>query len=184
MSKIHSIHVLPKGRDFTGKVEAGNASYQLTFSPRSVKVTDRRLVLTGNVTIKLPNGQTRKADNVTATLLATQGSVNSPPPVPHTLDPSLKPAIGASSDLLPITEATADLGSVGVMYLRLSALEGKPLGIPLDLSNVQLNARLYATSETERDLQWLYSALVQSTLGAARDERAATGYLAEINRIL
>jgi hypothetical protein len=70
------------------------------------------------------------------------------------------------------------------MYLKLSPLDGRALGVPADLRAVQLNARLYATSEVERGLQWLYSALVEATLGEHRNERLAADYLDAINRIL
>jgi hypothetical protein len=70
------------------------------------------------------------------------------------------------------------------MYLRLSPLDGSALGVPADLGAVQLNARLYATSEVERDLHWLYSALVEATQGEHKNERLAADYLDAINRIL
>jgi hypothetical protein len=52
----------------------------------------------------------------------------------------------------------------------------------MDLSAVQVNARLYPQSEIERDLQWLYSALTLALHKA--EERKAEGYLTEINRLL
>jgi hypothetical protein len=182
--KLYSLHVLPSGRDFTGTIGIGKANYRLTFAPRTASVVNRKLVLTGTVTVQSPGGQKRVADKVEATLLATQGSAAQAPALPRTFAQSLKPATTVPDSSMVITEATGDLSSVGVMYLKLSTLNGKALGVPLDLSSVQLNARLLPGSEVERDLQWLYSALVIANLSKSPDEQAATNYLAEINRIL
>jgi hypothetical protein len=180
IAKLYSIHALPSGRGFSGVIEAGRAKYQFDFSPRSAAILDRKLVLAGSVTVKAPNGGKRTVDKVKATLLATQGSAGLAPPAPRSLEPPVRPAISSPT----FTEATGDFGSVGVIYFKLSGLGGKATGLPFDLSNTQLNARLYSTSEVERDLQWLYSALVGATLGESPDEKTAASYLAEINRIL
>ncbi len=182
--KLHSVHVLPDGRDFSGKIEAGKVNYLFTFSPETAKVVDRKLVLSGTVSIKSPAGQKRLVEGVTATLLATQSNASPAPPAPRNLDRSLIPVTSAYKDLPVVTEATGEQGSVGVMYLKLSTLDTKQLGVPIGIGSVQLNARLHPTSEIERDLQWLYSALVRSTLGETLNEQAASGFLAEINRIL
>jgi hypothetical protein len=180
IARLYSIHALPAGREFSGVIEAGRAKYQFNFSPRAAAIVDRKLVLTGSVTVKAPKGGKRTIDKVEAKLLATQGSAGPTPPAPRSIDPRFIPAFSSP----PITEATGDFGSVGVIYFKLSGLDGKAAGLPFDLSDTQLNARLYATSEMERDLQWLYSALVRATLGQSPDEQAASVYLAEINRIL
>ena len=180
MNKLHSIHALPEGRTFTGEIEAGNAKYQFSFSPKSATIVDRKLVLAGSVTVKSARGVKRAIDKVKATLLATQGNPNQAPRASGSLA-KFRPAINLTP---PYTEATGVLSSVGVIYFKLSGLNAKATGLPLDLSETQLNARLYATSEVERDLQWLYSALVGATLGENPDEKQASVYLAEINRIL
>ncbi len=181
--KLHSIHVLPQGREFTGKIEVGRGSHQFTFTPKTAASVNGKLVLMGSVRVKTPAGLQSAADGVTATLLATQGSITVPSPAPKGLAPSLKPPQPAISES-PITDWTGHLGSVAVMYLKLSPLDGRALGVPVDLSSVQLNARMFPTSEIERDLHWLYSALVEAMGGESRDERRAAGYLGEINRIL
>jgi hypothetical protein len=180
ISKLYSIHALPSGREFSGVIEAGRAKYRFNFSPRTAAIVDRKLVLAGSVTVKAPNGGKRTVNKVEATLLATQGSAGPTPPMPRSLAPPNRPTFSAP----PITEATGEFGSVGVIYFKLSGLDGKAAGLPFDLSDTQLNARLYSTSEVERDLQWLYSALVRATLGESPDEKTAARYLAEINRIL
>src|SRR5262245_712932 len=183
-NKIHSIHVLPSGAGFAGRIEAGGSSYQFDFTPKIAASEPGKLVLTGVVNLKLVGGRRRMANGVTATLLATQGSAAGPPPMPRRFSESLKPPLPAPSGSLPLTESTGYLGSVAVMYLSLSPLDGHALGLPANLSAVQLNARLYATSEIERDLHWLYSALVEATQGEHKNERLAADYLDAINRIL
>ncbi|HKX26801.1 MAG TPA: hypothetical protein VJ302_03825 [Blastocatellia bacterium] len=183
LRKLHSIHALPHGRDFNGQIELGQSRYRFAFAPESAALANRKLVLTGSVTVSSPSRQKRTADRVEATLLATQGSAASAPPFPRALDPSLKTPNTEPLSLISITDATGNIGSVGVMYLKLSELNGKTLGVPLDLSGVQLNVRLYPTSEIERDLQWLYSALVRVTLGESPDEQQASLFLAELNGI-
>ena len=182
--KIHSVHVLPNGAGFAGKVKAGGLSHQFSFTPKTAATSNGKLVLTGVVVAQLASGRQRVANDVTATLLATQGSITSPPPMPRQFSESLKPPLPTPSGSLPLTDSTGHLGSVAVMYLRLSPLDGSALGVPADLSAVQLNARLFATSEIERDLHWLYSALVEATQGEHKNERLAADYLDAINRIL
>jgi hypothetical protein len=165
-------------------IEARKTRYQLAFTPQTATILNRKLVLNGSMTIKAPNGQKRVADNVVATLLAIQGSASSPPPPPRSFAQSIQPATAVPETSLVITEATGDLGSVGVMYLKLSGLEGNALRLPVDLNGVQLNVRLSPASETERELQWLYSALAKATMGDSPDEQNTTNYLTEINRIL
>jgi hypothetical protein len=182
--KLYSVHALPSGREFTGKIEIGRGSYQFTFTPKSVAAVNGKLELTGAVKVKSPAGRQHSADGVTATLLATQGSITGPPPMPRQFSESLKPLLSAPSGSLPLTDWTGHTGSVAVMYLKLAPLDGRALGVPADLSSVQLNARLYATSEIERDLHWLYSGLVEATQGEHKNEQVAADYLGAINSIL
>jgi hypothetical protein len=183
-NKIHSIHVLPNGAGFAGRIGSGGSSYQFAFTPKTVSSADGELVLTGDVKVKLAGGRERVAGDVTATLLATQGSAAGAPPMPRRFSESLRPPAPAPGGSLPLTDSTGHLASVAVMYLKLSPLDGRALGVPADLSAVQLNARLYATSEIERDLHWLYSALVEATQGEHKNERLAVEYSDAINRIL
>lgn len=182
--KLHSIHVLPNGRGFAGRIEVGKATYHFTFIPKTATSVNGKMVLTGSVKVKAPAGQPRAVDNVTATLLATQGSITNPPPMPAQLPAELKPTRQTTRDSLPITDSTGRLASVGVMYLKLSPLDGRALGVPMDLGLVQLNVRMYPASEIERDLHWLYSALVEAMQGEHPSEQRAAGCLSEINRIL
>jgi hypothetical protein len=184
--KIHSIHVLPNGAGFAGRIEAG-LSYQFSFTPKVASVANGKLVLTGDVKVKSPTGRQHTTSNVTATLLATQGSITGPPPMPRQFSESLKPPLQAPSGSVespPLTDWTGYFGSIAVMYLKLSMPEGRVWGVPADLSEVQLNARLYATSEIERDLHWLYSALLEATQGEHKNEQLTADYINAINHIL
>ena len=182
--KLYSIHALPNGREFTGKIEIGRVIYQFSFAPKSAESVNGKLVLTGAVKVNASAGKQRMVDGVTATLLATQGSITGPPPMPKQFSESLRPPQSEPTSSLPLTDWTGFTGSVAVMYLKLSPLDGKTLGLPADLSSVQLNARLYATSEIERDLHWLYSALAESIHGEQPSEKLTTDYLGAINSIL
>src|SRR5499426_4622849 len=176
-NKIHSIHVLPSGAGFAGKIEAGGSSYHFAFTPKTAASLNGKLVLTGVVEAQSSGGRRRVANDVTATLLATQGSITGQPPMPRKFSESLKPPLPAPSGSLPLTDSTGHLGSVAAMYLRLSPLDGGALGVPADLSAVQLNVRLYTQSEIERDLHWLYSALAETIYGASPNEQLTAEYI-------
>jgi hypothetical protein len=188
-NKIHSIHVLPNGAGFDGKIEAGGSSYQFAFTPKTAAAANGKLVLTGDVKVKAPGGRQRIANEVTATLLATQGSITGPSPMPRQFSESLKPPLpapasyGGPGESPPLTDWTGYYGSIAVMYLKLAPLDGRALGVPADLSAVQLNVRLYVTSEIERDLHWLYSALLEATQGEHKNEQLTADYINAINRI-
>jgi len=184
VNKIHSIHVLPNGAGFVGKIKAGGSSYHFAFAPKTAASLNGKLVFTGVVKAQSSGGRQRVANDVTATLLATQGSITGPPPMPRKFSESLKPPLPVPIESLPLTDSTGHMGSVAAMYFRLSPLDGRALGVPADLSAVQLNARLYAASEIERDLHWLYSAVVEATQGEYKNERLAADYLDAINKLL
>jgi hypothetical protein len=182
--KVYSVHALPSGREFVGKIEIGKNNYQLTFTPQSAASVNGKLVLTGVIRIKAPAGRQRQANGVTATLLATQGSITGPPAMPRQFSASLKPPQSEPSSLLPITDWTGYYGSVAAMYLKLSPLDARALGVPADLSAVQLNVRLYAESEIERDLHWLYSALAETIYGERPNEQLTAEYISALNRLI
>jgi hypothetical protein len=182
--KLHTINVTPSGAEMIGQIESGKSVWQFNFLPTLAKVVDWRLVLTGAVTITPPIGRPRTINGVTARLLSTQGSTALPPEPPAGIDRSLVPPAEVSVNGLPLTEYTGNDGSIGVMFLKLSPLNGSVAGIPYDLSGVQLNARLWANSNLERDLLWLYSALLMATQGPQADGKWTEGLLVEINKRL
>lgn len=83
----------------------------------------------------------------------------------------------------PVVESTGPLSFVAVLYLHLS-LDSRALGVPLDLSRVQLNARLAPTGDLERDLQNTLTDLVAALYGDTPDERAANEQVQALNRLL
>src|SRR5262249_44961648 len=105
-NKIYSIHVLPNGAGFAGKIEASGSSYHFAFTPKAAAAAPGKLVLTGIVKVKSPGGRQRVANDVTATLLATQGSITGPPPMPRQFSESLKQPLPAPSGSLPLTDST------------------------------------------------------------------------------
>ncbi len=175
-TKLYSIAGLLRGREFTGEFQARGVKYQFTFAPTSATISGGKLEFTGSLSVSTARNRKRHLNEVRATLAATQGGIGTAPVGKQSAEP-------INSDL-PVTESTGPLSFVGVMYLRLSPLDGRALGVPIDLSNVQLNARLAPVSELERQLQWLFSAVVEAVYGERPNERVAVEYLEEINRRL
>jgi hypothetical protein len=95
----------------------------------------------------------------------------------HAFDPPKRDSLGR-----PTVESTDALSFVGVLYFHLSPLNGEALGIPLDVSKVQLGGRLAPTDDRTRDLQFLFSDLVMA-LGDS-DNETVNDSLVRINRIL
>ena len=80
-------------------------------------------------------------------------------------------------------EATGSLGFVGVLYFKLSPLDNKALGIPLDMSDVQLGARLAPTDDLARDLLLLFSDVV-AALESKPEETTLRSALDALNTAL
>ncbi|PYS67412.1 MAG: hypothetical protein DMF69_23120 [Acidobacteria bacterium] len=187
-TKLHTLHAVLRGRVFDGKVEARGKTYSVVFLPNQATIVDHRLVLTGRLSFSVPGQATGYVDGVSATLMATQGGVGVSPvrrqllagtaqtAQTATSDQKLEQEKGPETDLQPglhsfeppnyddlgrpKVEATGSLAYVGVLYFKLSPLDSKALGIPLDLSDVQLGARLAPTDDLARDLQLLFSDVV------------------------
>jgi hypothetical protein len=83
----------------------------------------------------------------------------------------------------PLVESTGPRSFVGVLYFRLSPLDGPTLGVPLDLTKVQLNLRLTPTDDLARDLRDVFSDLVAAFYGDETDDRVATEQVRELNRL-
>lgn len=182
--KLHSIHVLQSEKDFAGEIEVGRTKYQFVFSPSRFSVADGQPTLTGRVRVKAPGGRERVVEKVAARALAQQGSIFSAPPRPARLDASLRAPFAPQDPSKPQTDATSDQSIAGVLYFRLSSMEGASLGLPLDLSAVQINVRLYPASETERELAWLYSAMFATHAVAPRDQDALGRLAVAIHQIV
>jgi hypothetical protein len=85
---------------------------------------------------------------------------------------------------LPPTDATGSRGYAGVIYFKLSALDGAKLGVPFDLSATQLNVRLNPIDETARALQFWFSVAVNAVHGEKPNHNLAAQSLSEINKLL
>ena len=187
-TKLHTLHTILRGRVLDGKFEARGKTYGVVFLPNQADIIDHKLVLTGRMGFSVPQQATRYVDAVRATLMATQGGVGVSPvrrqllagtaqtAQTATSDQKLEQEKGPETDLQPglhsfeppkyddlgrpKVEATGSLGFVGVLYFKLLPLDSKSLGIPLDMSDVQLGARLAPTDDLARDLQLLFSDVV------------------------
>jgi len=179
--KLHSVHSLLIGREFTGEIEAGKARLWFAYSPSSVVLADGKIELTGRFAVKSA-GQTRKAENVKATLLGTQGGIQASPPTPGSASVAMLGAVHSGD--LPMTDATGARAYVGVMYFKLSALDGSKLGVPFDLSGVQLNVRLNPQDDLAKALQFWFSVAVRAIMGETPDSNLASKSLSEINRLV
>lgn len=180
--KLHSIHVLLAEREFRGSIEFGTNKYNVAFIPASVAVTDGKLEITGNVAIPRKGRPPLTAKNVRATLASVQAGIGAAPPAPARFE-SRRLGPQENPDL-PRTEATDSTGFAGTLYFHLSPIDRRTLGIPVDMSRVQMNLRLAPTSQTERELQWLFSTAAAALLGARQDLALAREYADEIGRML
>lgn len=179
--KLHSLHSLLIGREFAGQIELGKTKQKFSYAPKSVAMVNGRIELSGSFSVNAA-GRTRKAENIKAKLLSTQGSLTAAPAPPIGADESM---LGnRSSDGLPETDATGYRGIVGVIYFKLSAIDDKILGVTADMSEVQLNGRLNPGDEIARALQFWFSVAVQAVHGESPDGNLAAKSLDEINRIL
>jgi hypothetical protein len=180
--KLYSIHLLLQERGFRGKVEAGARSYDFHFQPTGATLNNGKLEITGTMHVTAKGAKPRTARDVRATLAGMQGGLGAAPPTPAKYaSPSIAPT---PDSLLPRTEYTDRTAFAGVLYFHLSSLDGRALGVPLDLSRIQLNARMAPTSQIEREMHWFLSALGESVLNQTRDEDRMQDYLGGFNQLL
>jgi len=209
-TKLHTIHGLLRGRVFDGTFAAQGMSYSFSFAPMDAAIVEQKLVLTGRLAVSSAQQDARFVDGVAARLVATQGGVGVSPVRRQLLtgtaqtaqtaasDQKLEQEKGPETDLQPglhafespkydesgrpTIESTGSLAFVGVLYFQLSPLDGKTLGVPLDLSRVQLGGRLAPTDDLSRDLQLLFSDMVVALDSKALDEQSVRSYLEALNR--
>ena len=181
-SKVYSLPVLMSGNAFAGKLGTGQTTFNCRYKPASAEVSNGQLVLTGTLTLIGRDRRSRVESNVRATLSAIQGAINGSvlPPAEYAARVNASPEQAA----LPLTEFTDTRGFAGVIYLRLSPLDSRRLGVALDLSKVQMNCRLAPTSDLERELHWLYSAIANALLDEKKDEASAREYAQAITKRL
>ena len=209
--KLHSIHAVLRGRIFVGQFQIKGQSYDFGFMPERASLVEGKCVLTGRFSVKPPRQSLRYSDQIEARLVATQGAVGLSPirrqlltgtaqtgqiPTPDQrleqqggpeteLQPGLHAFESPKRDALgrPVVESTDSLSFLGVLYFHLSPLDGERLGIPLDVSKIQMGGRLAPIDDRARDMQLLFSDLVMA-LSSDADTETANNVLGEINRIL
>ena len=209
--KLHTIHALLRGRIFVGHFQVKGETYDFTFVPAEASLPQQKFTLSGRFSVKPPKQSLRFTDQVKARLVATQGGVGASPVRRQLLtgtaqtaqiatpeqkleqekgpETELQPGLHAfespkrDAQGRPTVESTDALSFVGVLYFHLSPLDGAALGIPLDVSNVQLGGRLAPTDERARDLQLLFSDLVMA-LDSDTNSETLNDCLLGINRIL
>jgi hypothetical protein len=190
---IHSIAALQRDRRFAGRFEASGAVYEFEYIPAKAEVVNGKLNLLGDLSVVGPQKKKQVRKNVRLALQSTQGGLGGSPTPRMAVPASTEAAatrlkqLGTSvpSDRpLLVTDSTGPLGFVGVMYLRFEPLAGAQLGVPADLSRLQLNARLYAANGTEETLQYLYSHITDALYGPSPDPAAANIFVKDLNSVL
>ena len=211
-TKLHTLHAVLRGRVLDGKFDARGKTYGVVFLTDQATIVDHKLVLRGRMGFSAPGQATRYVDGVTASLMATQGGVGVSPvrrqllagtaqtAQTATADQKLEQEKGPETDLQPglhsfeppkyddlgrpRVESTGSLAFVGVLYFKLSPLDSKSLGIPLDMSDVQLGARLAPTDDLARDLQLLFSDIVLLLENKSEEETSLGPALEALNKAL
>lgn len=210
-TRIYSVAGLMNERTFAGTFDVRGTDHNFSFEPTAAALNDKRqLELTGRFVVTARRGKSLAVPDARATLVATQGGIASPPArrqalvaatttsgniatpqqkqeeakAPETKQEPVAPSATPAPSALPVTEATDDLAFAGAMYFHFSPLDARRLGLSIDLSRVQLNARLAPTSDSERELQLLYSDVIAATGGAKPNYADASRYVEELNRML
>lgn len=182
-AKVHSIAAMMRERTFAGRVEVADVSYSFTYSPEKAAVTSGKLQLIGNLTVIDGRPNVRVSPhhlrNVRATLVAVQGGIGTPPP-----RKKLPADISPARPDLPIVESTGSLSFCGVLYFKIAALDGRALGVPADMRQLQLNVRLAPVNDAERGLQGAFSSIVDALYGKEVDGNAAEAAVSELNKLL
>src|SRR5712691_2159786 len=145
---LHSIAAMMRERSFSGRFDVAGVSYGFTYSPAKAAVTGGKLQLTGALRVidERPNPRISPHDlrDVRATLLAAQGGIGIAP-----LRKQLPSDVSTAHTDLPVVESTGPLSFCGVLYFKLTPLDGRTLGVPADMRQLQLNVRLAPVNDAE-----------------------------------
>jgi hypothetical protein len=189
------------------------STYRFTYSPAKAALADQKLELRGRLTVTNGRGRSSSREGVRAVLIGTQGGIGAAPARRQVMAGGVQTGTLATSGqqqaaadtrqetrpetrqgasqgppaqaaALPEIDSTGPLSFCGVMYFQFEPLDGRALGVPADLTHVQLNARLAPGDESGRELHAVYSSLVAALAGDARDSHAASVALEELNRSL
>lgn len=199
--KLYSVPVWLQERIFIGEFEIGGKTYNLTFAPSHAEIVDKQLQLRGPIAVN----DHHATGDAQATLAAIQGGIGSGP-MPYKMmatgapkgqeqsptekqqkagETEKKPGEPVVSDRhLPPTESTGITAFTAVMYFQMGALDQRTLGVPADMSHVQLNARLAPRDPVAHNLHSLYSALTHALAGERADTGAAASLVRELNQVL
>jgi len=203
--RLYSVPVWLNERTFAGGFDHAGGSYKLVFAPSRAATPGNELELMGRLTITDPRGRVSSRNSVRARLASIQGAIGDPPArrrvatggtrgdtstsqqKQQAAKESEKPAEPKTEDTrqpreLPVTESTGPTSFTGVMYFHLEPLVGGVLGVPADLSRVQLNLRLVPLDETARTMNELLIALVDA-LQLQPDANQAGSIIVELNQL-
>lgn len=210
--KLYSIFALSRDAQFRGDFNARGADYAFVFAPARAEMKDGKLDLIGRFEVTAKTGKRpAQLNDVRATLLATQGGISASParrqlqtgtsgtvndsspnqrqeqakaPETSSQPPQQTPATEAGAGGLPLVDATGERGFVAAMYFRLQPLDARALGVPVEMSAVQLNVRLAPESQRERDLFWTYTDLVAAAYGDEPKPGDIDKFTKELNQLL
>jgi hypothetical protein len=190
--RLYSIAGLLKERDFHGTFSAGGSNFNFVYAPVRSEIAGQRLLLEGELEVINERGVSRKRRRVRALLASIQGGIGAAPmrpPVNTSLSAPSNPATApgqppSTSNALPVTESTGGLSFTGVMYFQFEPVDERALGVPADMSRLQLNARLAPSDGSARTLHGIYSAIVDALYGEKIDDASSKAYVAELNRLL
>jgi hypothetical protein len=180
---LHSIAAMMHERSFTGRFDVAGVSYGFTYSPAKAAVTGGKLQLTGGLRVidERPNARISPHNlrDIRATLVAVQGGIGIAP-----LRKQLPSDVSTAHPDLPVVESTGPLSFCGVLYFKLTPLDGRTLGVPADMRQLQLNVRLAPVNDVERGLQGAFSSVVDALYGKDVDGSAAEAAVSELNKLL
>jgi hypothetical protein len=177
---LHSIAAMMRERSFSGRFDVAGVTHSFSYSPAKATVTGNKLQLTGDLdVVNGPPPSTRSLRDVRATLVAVQGGIGTAPP-----RKKLPAEISTARPDLPVVESTGSLSFCGVLYFKIAPLEGRVLGVPADMRQLQLNVRLAPVNDAERGLQAAFSSIVDALYGAQVDGNAAEVAVGELNKLL
>jgi len=207
--RLYSVPVWMHERVFAGEFELGSRSYKLTFAPALAELAGNALQLRGRLTVSDGKAGLPEVKDARARLAGIQGGIGAGParykmlatgatPGPTESPTEKQQKSGenqksagepaqpekAQASSLTITENTGPTAFTAVMFFHLDALDGRALGVPADMSHVQLNARLAPKDPTARSLHSLYTALTGALAGEQADERLAAALVRELNQVL
>jgi hypothetical protein len=182
-AKLRSIAAMMRDRSFAGRFDVSGVSYSFTYSPTKAAVAGGKLQLTGGLSVidGRPNARISTHDlrDVRATLLAAQGGIGTAP-----LRKRLPSDVSTAHPDLPVVESTGSLSFCGALYFKLMPLDGRALGVPAEMSQLQLNLRLAPVNDVERGLQGAFSSVVDALYGKEVDGSAAEAAVSELNKLL